>query len=190
VNPIFHFYEGRLNMLHKQPYILSAQAFDDVPKLTALQKEALELLEATLEDTDMKIEIALQPGEVVLCSNHCCVHGRTAFEDGEGSGASTRHMLRLWLTLPRGIGRPLPPHYADTREYCDTYMRRCAPTPSSSSLLLLPTLTALAAGLALAQKNGALFGSHSMVVGVERGLWWLLWLPVAYWIQLGAGHFI
>ena len=36
--------------------------------------------------------------------------------------AHRRHMLRLWLTIPNG--RPLPPHYADTREYAQTYRQR------------------------------------------------------------------
>lgn len=50
------------------------------------------------------------------------LHGRTEFTDA-GSGEQ-RHMLRLWLTI--ADGPPLPPHYADTREFGATYARRVA----------------------------------------------------------------
>lgn len=101
----------------------SAQRFDDVPKLTALQIEALETFNRFVEDPRMRMEVKMLPGDVVLCSNHSCVHGRTAFQDGgpDEKGAQ-RHMLRLWLSLRNG--RPLPPHYAELREHCDTYKRR------------------------------------------------------------------
>ena len=69
----------------------------------------------------MALGLELRPGDVLLASNHTIVHGRTAFEDLPGA-ADRRHLLRLWLTIPNG--RPLPPHYADTREYAETYRQR------------------------------------------------------------------
>ena len=65
----------------------------------------------------------MQPGDVLLASNHTIMHGRTEFEDPPES-EYRRLMLRLWLTIPNG--RPLPPHYADTREYAQTYRQRMA----------------------------------------------------------------
>ena len=134
VHPIYSFHEGRLNIIHKAPYIYSAQQYDGVPKLTDLQKEALEMFERLTSDDEMKLDVELQPGECVLCSNHSLVHGRTAFEDGSGAEAgSTRHMLRLWLTLPNG--RPLPAHYGDTREHAAGYQRRIGHTQSGRFVL-------------------------------------------------------
>jgi len=121
VHPIYCYHEGRLNIIHKAPYIFSAQKYEDVPKLTELQKEAIQRFEQLTEDPSYMLAVELQPGECVVCSNHSLVHGRTAFEDGEDS-VTTRHMLRLWLTNPNG--RPLPPHYADTREHADGFQRR------------------------------------------------------------------
>jgi len=106
-------------MMHKRPYIDSAQRFDDVPKFTPQQKEALDLLDTVLEEEDAVLRFELQAGEMVVCNNHPLVHGRTSYED---DGSQTRHCLRLWLTLPNG--RPLPPHYAETREYYNTFKRR------------------------------------------------------------------
>jgi hypothetical protein len=119
VHPIYTYHKRYLSMMHKRPYIDSAQRFDDVPKFTPQQKEALDLLDTVLEEEDAVLRFELQAGEMVVCNNHPLVHGRTSYED---DGSQTRHCLRLWLTLPNG--RPLPPHYAETREYYNTFKRR------------------------------------------------------------------
>jgi hypothetical protein len=123
VIPIYAFEQDQPTILLKVAYIHSAQRFDDVPRLSDAQREALELLQAVMEEPGMAWEFSLQPGEMLLGSNHVLLHGRTAFTDA--SAQAPRHMLRLWLTLANGP--PLPPHYADTREFAATYARRVAP---------------------------------------------------------------
>ena len=121
VLPVYTFHEGYLNILLKPEYIYSAQRFDDVPRLTGAQHEALELFHQVTREPGIPLEFDLRPGDVLLASNHTIMHGRTEFEDLPDP-ARRRHMLRLWLTIPNG--RPLPPHYADTREYAQTYRQR------------------------------------------------------------------
>ena len=121
VLPIYTRFADHLNILLKPEYILSAQRFDDVPRLTDLQNEALDLFHAVTREPGMALEFDLRPGDVLLASNHTIMHGRTEFEDA-AEPAQRRHMLRLWLTISNG--RPLPPHYADTREYAETYRQR------------------------------------------------------------------
>ena len=121
VLPVYTWHAGHLSILLKAEYIYSAQRFEDVPRLTAAQVEALELFHRVTEEPGMALGLELGPGDVLLASNHTIVHGRTAFEDRPGA-AERRHLLRLWLTIPNG--RPLPPHYADTREYAETYRQR------------------------------------------------------------------
>ena len=121
VLPIYTRYGRHLNILLKPEYIYSAQRFDDVPRLTDAQREALELFHAVTREPGMALEFDLTPGDVLLASNHTIMHGRTEFENAPDP-AHHRHMLRLWLTIPNG--RPLPPHYADTREYAETYRQR------------------------------------------------------------------
>ncbi len=143
VHPIFQYHAGRIHILAKEPYIHSAQRFTDVPRLTKVQLDALRLLKETMEDKSLRLEFGLQPGEIIVCSNHSLVHSRTAFKDDPNSNsnpaaapltpARVRHMLRLWLTSRDPRARPLPPHYANTREYGSTYARRCS--PSSISLM-------------------------------------------------------
>ena len=121
VLPIYTWHDGHLSILLKPEYIDSAQRFDDVPRLTDAQREALDLFDRITREPGMALEFDLQPGDVLLASNHTIMHGRTGFEDAS-EPAQGRHMLRLWLTIPNG--RPLPPHYADTREYAQTYRQR------------------------------------------------------------------
>ena len=121
VLPVYTWHAGRLSVLLKAEYIYSAQRFDDVPRLTAAQVEALELFHRITEEPGMALGLELRPGDVLLASNHTIVHGRTEFEDPPDP-ADRRHLLRLWLTIPNG--RPLPPHYADTREHAETYRQR------------------------------------------------------------------
>lgn len=122
VGPVYSFWEGGLNVLLKRAYIDSAQRFEDVPRLTDAQREALDLMAEIMEEPGMALEFDLEPGDVLLASNHVTLHGRTAYEDDSVEPNKGRHMLRLWLTIPNG--RPLPPHYADTREFFASYARR------------------------------------------------------------------
>ena len=121
--PIFTVHEDNLHVLMKRSYIETAQRFDDVPRLTEAQLEALALLNEVMAEDGMALEFRLEPGDTLVASNHVVLHGRTAFSDASGPG-SERHMLRLWLTIANG--RALPPHYADTREFAATYRRRMA----------------------------------------------------------------
>ena len=121
VLPVYTWHEGYLSILLKPEYIYSAQRFDEVPRLTGAQREALELFHRVTREPGIALEFDLRPGDVLLASNHTIMHGRTEFEDLPDP-AHRRHMLRLWLTIPNG--RSLPPHYADTREYAQTYRQR------------------------------------------------------------------
>ena len=103
-------------------YIESAQRFDDVPRMSEQQREALDLFRSIPDEPGMALEFTLEPGDVLFASNHVTLHWRTAFTDE--SQQAPRHMLRLWLTVPNG--RALPAHYADTREFRYTYRRRVA----------------------------------------------------------------
>jgi hypothetical protein len=77
-------------------YIRDAQRHPDVPRLTAAQSEAMELLEALANDPTFHLEMDFQPGDVQLLNNGRILHAREAYEDDEDL-AERRHLLRLWL---------------------------------------------------------------------------------------------
>jgi hypothetical protein len=119
--PIFNFHDGHLNVLYKREYIDLAQRFSDVPELTSLQVEALDLMDQVCEE--LSLEFVMEPGDVIVANNYDLLHGRSAFQDGPAE-TEGRHMLRLWLSLPNG--RSLPPIFEHTREFHYSYARRKA----------------------------------------------------------------
>ena len=107
--PIFNWYAGALTTIYVRRYIESAQRFPEVPRLTARQREALDVFDAICEDPRLHLQMAFEPGDIQLVHNHQILHDRTAFEDWP-EPSRKRHQLRLWLCPPDG--RPLPPAFA------------------------------------------------------------------------------
>ena len=88
---------GKPSIFYIGWYIRDAQRHPEVPRLTALQLEAMELLEATANDPDFFVEMAFEPGDVQLLANADILHSREAYGDDEDP-SKRRHLLRLWLT--------------------------------------------------------------------------------------------
>ena len=157
----------------------------------------------------MSVELALAPGEIIVCSNHSLVHGRTAFEDSDQQ-RHKRHLLRLWLTSRSPRARPLPPHYADTREHAATYARRCkgvepvraaAPGPAYVDArwsIYAPILVGICLWRtgsfgrlgSTARLQGYGYGDTSACATAGRAAWLLLWLMNAYWLWESAGWLV
>ena len=121
VVPIFNFHDGHLNVLQKRRYIETAQRFDDVPRLTTLQIEALDLIDEICNDPAWHLSFDMQAGDIQLGNNFALLHSRTKYQDVDDP-ALRRLLLRIWMTLPNG--RALPPVFAHTREFGQTYRRR------------------------------------------------------------------
>lgn len=81
-------------------YIRDAQRHPDVPRLTAEQIEAMELLERIANDPTFHLEMDFQPGDVQFLNNARILHAREAYEDHDDP-AERRHLLRLWLAAHR-----------------------------------------------------------------------------------------
>jgi hypothetical protein len=91
-------------------HIRGGQAtYPEIPRLTARQIAALDLLDATLVRDDLCLRIEFEPGDIQLINNHIVLHSRTDYED-HADPAMKRHLLRLWLALPGG--QPLPDNWA------------------------------------------------------------------------------
>ena len=101
--PIFGLRDGKFTSHYSLTFIEAAQMAPDVPKLSPLQKEAIDMLMATAEE--LCFEMTLEPGDLQLINSHVTYHGRTPFEDDFAAGKS-RLLLRLWLSMPNN--RPLP----------------------------------------------------------------------------------
>ncbi|MDB4857903.1 TauD/TfdA family dioxygenase [Alphaproteobacteria bacterium] len=106
--PVFTWHEGYLTCLYQRNYINSAQRFDQAPKLTPQQKQALDLLDEIVNDPLVHLKMRLRPGDMQFVYNHSLLHDRTGFVDWP-EPEERRHLLRLWLALPDD--RPLPPSF-------------------------------------------------------------------------------
>ncbi len=112
--PVFSWHKGLLTTHFTRTYTDSAQRFDDVPRLTKAQIEALDMFQELCEDPDIHLNMDFEPGDMQFLQNYQVLHDRTAFNDWPGEPDRRRHLLRLWLCAPRG--RELPPSYLDRQE--------------------------------------------------------------------------
>lgn len=108
--PVFSWHKGLLSAIYQRQYIESARRFEDVPPLTAIQIEALDLFDSLANDPSLHMFMELHPGDMQIVHNHTILHDRTAFEDWPHAERK-RHLLRLWLAPMNA--RPLPPVFAE-----------------------------------------------------------------------------
>jgi len=96
--PIFDFgADGSFTSLYSLSFIESAQRLPEVPRLTAMQREALDLV-AQLADA-LSTTIELRKGDMQFFNNHVVYHSRTDYQDHEEI-EKRRTQLRLWLATP------------------------------------------------------------------------------------------
>jgi hypothetical protein len=108
--PVFSWHEGFLSAIYQRQYIESARRFEDVPPLTPIQVEALDLFDSLANDPELHLFMELQPGDIQIVHNHTILHDRTAFDDWPDAERK-RHLLRLWLAPPNA--RPLPSVFSE-----------------------------------------------------------------------------
>ncbi len=99
--PVFNFRDGHLTTNYVRSTIEKAQRFDDVPRLTEIQREAFALIEKTAADPALYLNMAFEPGDIQILNNHYIMHSRTAYED-YAEPEKRRHLLRLWLATEAG----------------------------------------------------------------------------------------
>lgn len=96
VKPIFTLKEGQFSCDISRSTIERAQRLQEVPKLTQLQMEALDLFETLAESTPLCYEFFLQPGDILYINNHRVLHARKAFKNS-ATLKKERLLLRLHL---------------------------------------------------------------------------------------------
>ena len=106
--PIFGLRDGKFTSHYSLTFIEAAQMAADIPKLTAAQKEAIDVLMATAQE--LCFEMTLEPGDLQLINSHVTYHGRTPFEDDAASGVvdPARCVRPLLQRAPNARRRPRP----------------------------------------------------------------------------------
>jgi hypothetical protein len=103
--PVFTEWDDRLFVRCIPPYIWASQLHDDAPRLTPLQREALQTVVAMADDPANHVLMELLPGDIQFINNYHVLHGRTAYED-DAAGGKVRHLKRLWLETEVLTSRP------------------------------------------------------------------------------------
>ena len=95
--PVWGVRGAKFTSHYSRTFIEAAQRRPEVPRLSAAQAEALDLLHELAEE--LCFEMSFAPGDIQFVNNHVIYHARTAFEDDAAQGAD-RLLLRLWLAMP------------------------------------------------------------------------------------------
>lgn len=100
--------DGAPRLFYISWYIRDSQRHPEAPRLTAEQREALELVEAIANEPRFHVEMVFEPGDVQILHNGRILHARNAYRDHPDLDRR-RHLLRLWLTARNfhGVAEPL-----------------------------------------------------------------------------------
>jgi Taurine catabolism dioxygenase TauD, TfdA family len=129
LRPVFIDHDDRLFVRFIPQYIKASQRHADSPRLTPVQREALDRVSAMANDPRYNVYMDLRPGEMQFINNYHVLHGRTAYVDDVPAGLK-RHLKRLWLSTrsltsrPSGMGAKMQAHWARNRS-----VSKIAPPP-------------------------------------------------------------
>lgn len=96
---------NRMIATYVRSAIAKSQRMPEVPRLSPLQIEAMDHLDALAADPALHLDMAFEPGDVQVLCNHSILHSRTAYEDWP-EPERRRHLLRLWLACEDGPALP------------------------------------------------------------------------------------
>ena len=105
--PVFNLHEGNLLTSYVRSTVNKAQRFEDVPRISAALKEAMDLVDELAADPALHFDMSFEPGDMQFVNNHLVLHSRTSFEDHPDPD-QRRHLLRLWLAASDGPALPAP----------------------------------------------------------------------------------
>jgi hypothetical protein len=105
--PVYSNTEGRVSARYVRTYVEAGEAAAGRPMGEA-ELAVLDRFEEVTKRPELMLEFTLQLGEIYFINNYTILHARTAFDDGDVEEDRRRHLLRLWLEVPRM--RPVHPH--------------------------------------------------------------------------------
>ncbi len=105
--PMFSVRDGKVtSRICSRTYFESAARFGDEHRITDIQREALDTVQAIANRSELMLAMDFQEGDIQLINNHMTLHARTAYED-YGEPGRQRHLLRTWIAVSDARRRPL-----------------------------------------------------------------------------------
>ena len=103
--PLFEEENGNLFCNWNRNRVQSAQKIKEVPKLSLVQKETMDVLDEILTRPELMYTTYLEPGDMQIINNYTMFHSRTGYIDFENE-LQKRCLYRLWLAPPDSIRLP------------------------------------------------------------------------------------
>ncbi len=97
LSPIFSFNEGKLSCRYLRQYIELGAEMMERP-LSRIEVEALDIFDNITHNSELRLDMMLEPGDLQFANNYAVLHSRTEFVDHEQT-EQHRKMLRLWLKM-------------------------------------------------------------------------------------------
>lgn len=107
LSPIFSECDGKLACRYLRQYIELGYEMRDLP-LSNIEIEMMDLIDAITHDESIRLDMMLEPGDILLANNYTIMHSRSAFEDFD-EPEKRRKLLRLWLKMDNA--RKLSPEF-------------------------------------------------------------------------------
>ncbi len=105
--PMFSECRGKITTrINSLPYYESASRHGPQYAPTALQREALVMVQEIANRPELMLTMDFQEGDIQLVNNHTLLHAREAYEDYPEPGRE-RHLLRMWIAVDDARRRPL-----------------------------------------------------------------------------------
>jgi hypothetical protein len=110
--PTYSYHKGKLSCRFNQKAIKTAEEIAGITPLTQKQKAAIECVSELAKSPELRFDVRLEPGDLLLLNNHVVFHTRTAFTDHDDP-AKKRLLLRVWINIdkPRELTAAFADHY-------------------------------------------------------------------------------
>ena len=105
--PVFSYHDGKLSCRYLRQYIELGHEMQERP-LSRVEVEALDMFDSIIHDEKIRLDMMLEPGDMLFANNYSVMHSRTSFEDFE-EPELRRKLVRLWVKMPNA--RNLAPDF-------------------------------------------------------------------------------
>ena len=102
--PVFNFVAGEPDCFFL-PAAIRGPNGEPRQELPAIEREAIDYLQAVAGRPDMKIDMLIDPATVQFINNRVILHARSDYQDWP-QGDRKRHLLRMWVMMPSWPRRP------------------------------------------------------------------------------------
>jgi len=97
--PVYGELGGEVFCMWVRNRVEQGEKLPDAPRITARQREAMDLLDEIVRRPEFMYSMRLEPGDLQILSNFTALHSRTEFQDAEAP-EKKRLLFRLWLATP------------------------------------------------------------------------------------------